>query len=93
MTSTLKLTALDVEVLRAAARNDGSVWRDDHDAPYYSYLAWLGAGRNNRKNVTNHVHKLSQAMPALIELGERDRFNRPWLITDAGRAALEGTDR
>lgn len=88
MTSTRrKLTDLDLEVLRAAARNDGSVWRDD--LTFDSYLAGPGMPRRCNRN----VRKMLDFDDRLLTIGIRVRHRSPWLLTDAGRAALDDADK
>lgn len=78
-----KLTALDVEVLKAAKAGE---LRQEEWGKGGSYIE---AGSRSR-SVTRQVGKLSAGDGPLLQLGERDRrWSRPWELTAAGRAVLD----
>jgi hypothetical protein len=91
MTARVKLTALDVEVLRAAARNDGRLYRQERYGT--NQQSYLDEPYNGRTNVTRNVDKLTSAPKPLLTIGETDGVYRPWLLTDAGRDALDNADK
>ena len=72
------------------ARNDGSLYRSESGGDLYaSYLV----GPMHRK-INRNIKKLCKEL-RLLCIGDidRDRLIRPWLITDAGRAALDDVDK
>lgn len=79
---TAKLTPTQLRVLRDAA--DGDVYRSHSINSLYE--SFNRADRH--KTVTAIVTRLTDRDEPLLVLGERDGFVIPWLLTDAGRAAL-----
>jgi hypothetical protein len=76
-----KLTPPQLAVLRAA--RDGNLHRSESIGTLYnSYLT------DTDRNVTRQADALARTEPPLIEIGERQRWMRPWLITNAGLAVL-----
>ena len=88
MTNPPAMTPTRRAVLQAA--RDGNLWRSERGFDLYASYAekWVGAAR---RKVTAQSDWLAERR--LIHIGDRERgtMRRPWVITDAGRAAL-GTD-
>jgi hypothetical protein len=80
------LTEPQLRVLRAAA--DGDVYRSHSINTLYE--SFNRADRHRK--VTGVVKKLTDRSEPLLVIGERDRWTTPWLLTDAGRAALAEAD-
>lgn len=83
---TAKLTDPQLRVLRAAATGD--LYRSHTSGTLYRSFVRTAQGRD----VTTIVQRLTDREPPLLELGERDGFTIPWLLTDAGRTALNTID-
>lgn len=83
-----KLTDADIAILREVAA--GNVYRSESIGTLYdSFCRSL-----RHRKVNRHVDKLAQRDTPLIRIGDqdRDRFARPWLITDAGLDYLDNLD-
>lgn len=83
---TAKLTDPQLRVLLAAATGD--LYRSQSLGTLYRSFLRGARGRD----VTAIVERLTDREPPLLELGERDGFTIPWLLTDAGRTALDTVD-
>jgi hypothetical protein len=78
-----KLPPSHLRVLRDAA--NGDVYRSHSINTLYQ--SFNRADRH--KTVTAIVERLTDRPEPLLKVGELDGFVIPWLLTDAGRAALD----
>lgn len=80
-----KLTDLDLKILHAAARNDGSLYRSERGYDLYdSYLVTF----SRATKINRQVAKLAAGEPQLLKIGEAIDLRRSWLLTDAGRQVI-----
>ncbi len=84
--SARKVTPGQVAVLRAA--KDGRLSRSESIGTLYESFMRPRTSAFTEKKVTAIVKRLTDRETPLLEIGERERWSRPWHLTAAGEAVL-----